>query len=338
MQIEQISASRVNTFIECSFKYFLNYEVYICDKCGEYTFLSELRNIGRNDKICLNPDCNEQKLRKISLPTSWAALNGTICHKVLELYAQAKKEGKKDWRLNWKDNLLKFYLEDYAEFDVDSPPLFYSNADINPCHKKCYIYNKFKKNMCVKFSKKESFCFENIVSDTINLLDKTINKYDKRFENECIETEKEFNIYLNDKVKLTGKIDTIFEIDENTIEIVDYKTGNKTKKYDELLKDLQAKFYFLAASHLFPEKKYCLLTFDYLKKYPVTLTFDKFQNKFIEQKIIKYWKAIEDTTILRRLPLNRDGSIFWYCQRMCSRKLCDEIWKIYYERYGLEGF
>lgn len=334
MHIDQISASRVNTFIECSFKYFLNYEVYICDKCGEYTFLTELKNMNIQDKICLNPDCNEQKLRRMGLPTTWAALNGTICHKVLELYAQARKEGRDDWRLNWKDNLLEFYYYGIDDWEDEYPPIYLSNPiDLTSCDEKCYAYSR-----CSIIPAKGNICFKNTINDTIDLLDKTIHKYDNRFKNECIETEKEFNIYLNDYVKLTGKIDCIFNVDENTIEIVDYKTGNKTKKYDELLKDLQARFYFLAANKLYPDKKYCLLTFDYLKKYPVTLTFDKVQNKSTSQKIIKYWDAISNTTILRRLPLNRDGSIFWYCQRMCSRELCDKVWKVYYERYGLEGF
>ena len=75
--------------------------------------------------------------------------------------------------------------------------------------------------------------------------------------------ENRFLLPNKDYLQITGRIDRIDEIDKNTIEITDYKSGqrspwlgtDKTKKNSETLKkDIQAQIYYLAVKQLFPHE------------------------------------------------------------------------------------
>jgi len=71
---------------------------------------------------------------------------------------------------------------------------------------------------------------------------------------------------------IKGFIDRIDQIDDDTLEIIDYKTGSrssflsddKTKKNSAMLReDIQPRMYHLAAKHLYPHIKHFIITFIY---------------------------------------------------------------------------
>jgi len=71
---------------------------------------------------------------------------------------------------------------------------------------------------------------------------------------------------------LKGTIDLVTEVDENTIEIVDWKFGrrfnwgqNTEKTFESLQEDKQLMFYYYAARQIFPNHKNIILTINFIR-------------------------------------------------------------------------
>ena len=75
--------------------------------------------------------------------------------------------------------------------------------------------------------------------------------------------------------KVRGFMDLVTEVDKETLEVRDYKTGNYTKNTDDAFKDLQMRVYSMVAKDLFPDYDYVVMTLDYLRKGPVSVIFNK---------------------------------------------------------------
>lgn len=146
--------------------------------------------------------------------------------------------------------------------------------------------------------------------------------------------EKYFKIKINpkDDYSVTGKIDRVDKIDEETIEIVDYKTGsrsgfltqNKDKKDAESLsKDIQPKIYFWAAKKLYPWAKTILVTFIYITDGgPVTIIFCDDDLPAIEKELNQMASVILNNNDPRR-------DLTWKCKCFCTygkNGTCDNTW------------
>lgn len=343
MYISTISASRGNTYLDCPFKYFLTYEVYICNDCGEPTYISELQhlNISLNDKICLNPDCGGRSLSKLHLPSNWSGMNGSIIHKVLELYACARKEGKQDWRLNWRENFIDAYFGKLEGFRTPSEifDIMWATTKnqklilpIEHCSECIYGCNT---------SIVGPHCPKRLFDQSIEMISEAIERYDYLFREQCLGTEREFKIPLGEykglSIIIHGFIDIIFGLSDEIVEVVDYKSGSYTKNSQELMDDNQAGIYSIAAKHLYPKHKCHFLTFDYFVRSPVSVTFSDEDDERMRQRVIKIFQQIVDNKSPRRIPLNRDGSLFYKCQYLCHRPTCDKHWTIFQKRYGRSG-
>lgn len=341
MYVTKISASRMDCYITCSFKYFLTYCVYVCDDCGEYTFVSELKHmcISLSQKRCLNPLCNSNRLSKLKLKSSWGAVQGSIIHKVLELYANACMEQapKDDYRWDYRKNFIAAclgqlpdeYFNDVVGLALDKYMNKLRNEfDCDECDIVCEEYRE----LCVeKFVK----CPYWIYSQSLGILEYAISKYDKLYKKDCLTTEQEFNIDLNEDVSINGYIDAVFQ-DDDCIEGVDYKTGAFTQKYEELLNDNQAKIYNLALKHMYPDNS-VLLTFDYFQGSPVSVSFDNKDDEQIKKSVLDVYYRISSDTFPRRIPLCKDGKLSYKCRYMCDRPICDGVYATYKQRYGSWG-
>jgi putative RecB family exonuclease len=80
-----------------------------------------------------------------------------------------------------------------------------------------------------------------------------------------IATEKFFEIPLNNKHVLTGKIDRIDKLPIGAIEIIDYKTDKTLPSQSDVDKNNQLTIYNLATENLWPEVKEIRLTLYFLK-------------------------------------------------------------------------
>lgn len=344
MHVTKASASRMNTFLTCSFKYLLNYEVYICQDCNEPTYITEMKhfNINLGNKKCMNPECGSDNLKKLKMPSNWGAKNGSIIHDVLQLYAIARKEGKDDWRLDWKQNLIDFYLGDIFEHN-DLPDSMKHDSDeemrqlmveqndvvaVGDCSQCQYDCSDKLPSLV---------CPHKIFDRSIQQVGLAINRYDQLYKNLCLGIEHQFNIGLNDKVIINGFFDLVLNPNPDTIEVVDYKSGKSTKTYDDLKQDIQARVYSLAVKHDFPGYKHYFLTFDYFNRSPITVTFSNTEDEWTRNNFIKWFKAIEANTKPTRIPLNRDGTENFKCRGLCNRAICDAQWAIFQKRYGKGG-
>jgi len=346
MNINKTSASRTNTFLTCSFKYLLQYEVYMCEDCGEPTYVTEMKhfNVDLANKKCMNPQCGGDNVKKLTMPSNWGAKNGTIIHNVLELYARARKGGVDDWRLDWKQNLLDFYSGEIlsnpelpngmrGDSDEEMRQLMASQNDVvslGDCSNCEYGY-------CPEWLPSK-VCPRKLIVKSVQHVGLAVKRYDDLYTNSCLGIEHNFNIDIGDGVVINGFFDLVLAPDQETIEIVDYKSGKSTKNYDELKNDIQARLYSLAIKHEFPDYKNFFLTFDYFNRSPVTLTFSNAEDEWTRKNVIKWFKMVEANNNPTRIPLNRDGTINYKCRYICNRDICDAQWNIFQKRYGKGGF
>lgn len=128
---------------------------------------------------------------------------------------------------------------------------------------------------------------------------------------------------LKGNLCLKGTVDLITEVDEDTIEVIDYKTGQrynwgtkKEKTYEDLCRDKQLMMYYYALRQLYPQYKNIMFTIFFMRDGgPFTLTFT---NKDMD----KIYKTIKDTFLdvkANELPVLRDPTR----QVMECAKFCD---------------
>ncbi|KKN98952.1 hypothetical protein LCGC14_0141970 [marine sediment metagenome] len=251
--------------------------------------------------------------------TGLAALQGSIVHKTLEWMCQLKRRGK--------TNVDPMWLLDRAwdELTAESPEIAIrrvttridkETGDLKEAadHKKCRV-----------------------ALETI-LADKHYNPYD----NESIGIEQWFAMEMpgeewecTDKdgnkhqFAARGFIDLVKEIDKETIEIVDWKTGNRKNFHTQedideevLTKEVQPRLYHLAAYFLYPQYKNIIVTFYYANDGgPVTVAFSQDDLARTVAVLHRFFTTVKQDTLLLR---NRH----WTC-KMCSfnnNGICNRVW------------
>lgn len=233
MKIEYLSASRLNTYIDCPFKYFLQYHLA----------LPELRG----DSI--------------------ATHKGSAVHEALELYVNKDPDYIQH---------LKAYYERHKvwEFDNRKP----NRGFPHPVEKNCAECKWLASgNICSIANRSiEDFdgCPKPNFEDDLKILEHTIVRPDSVLKRKIIGAEVAFEKEY-EGFKVRGFMDLLTEIDEETMEVRDYKTGNYTKNTDGAFKDLQMRIYSMIAKELFPKYNYVVMTLDYLRKGPVSVIFSR---------------------------------------------------------------
>jgi hypothetical protein len=130
-------------------------------------------------------------------------------------------------------------------------------------------------------------------------------------------------------LKIRGFIDLVREIDEDTVEIVDWKTGKRVDFYSrrpidtfELLKLVQPRIYHLAASQLYSQYKNIIITFHYIEDGgPITISLGLDDLILTLAAVWRFFDTASKDTLLVR---NRS----WTC-RMCAyerSKICQRVW------------
>lgn len=126
-----------------------------------------------------------------------------------------------------------------------------------------------------------------------------------------------------------GFIDLVHEIDHDTIEIVDWKTGKRNEFYTQkpideivLMREIQPRLYHLAAYFLYPKYKNILVTFYYTNDGgPITIAFSQDDLAMTIATLYRFMQTIKKDTLIRR---NRS----WKC-KMCSfdrNGICSRVW------------
>jgi ATP-dependent exoDNAse (exonuclease V) beta subunit len=243
-----------------------------------------------------------------------AALQGSIVHRVLEIMAKRQKRGKNNidpmllLDRTW-DKLTK--KSPHIEIRRVTTRIDKSTGEFKECadFKKCRI------------------ALETILNDPYyNPYNLKVLSGEQWF---ALEMPKE-EFQCLDKFVVRGYIDLVHEIDEDTIEIVDWKTGNRKNFYTQepinevtLMKEIQPRLYHLAAYFLYPQYKNILITFFYANEGgPVTIALSQDNLTMTIASLHKFFTTVKKDTLIRR---NRS----WRCKNMCSfskNDICTKVW------------
>lgn len=238
-----------------------------------------------------------------------AADLGTITHAALETLAQVKL---------WQQKNEKKFDTDIGIIDVFNP-----NIDEIIDKTFNFYVNKpeYKNNV---WSAKELKDIHKYVNVVLNHNNGQFNPLNKDIES----TEQYINFQIMEpwavladgsRLRITGFVDLVTRVNQNTLEITDYKTGSLTDFHsgkaidiDYAMKDIQLRLYHMALAEKFGCDNNYLLTLFYLKhSKPITITFDC--NTLVETKemIKDRFLSIFNTKIPK---LNRS----WKCTKFCE--------------------
>lgn len=299
MDIEYVSPSRLKIVKSCEFKYLISYLWGWSDELFQYTFASEF---------------------------------GTSIHETLEAYAKFK--GKLDYKTRYKRNILKnkTFFEDMSKAPSKARASFFNNKKCDSCvfniNNKCVLTNQLISSF--------DGCPLGLFNDGLGILEKAIIRYndyfvsglrsDKNPGGKIIGIEAPANISWGigvdgKEIKMNGFIDLLVEYDSDTLLVIDYKTGYSVPSYEECIEELQPRMYSYAVKKMFPNYKYYLVQFDYLRgNSPIEFVFTAEDDEKIRKEVIQLYNHIKSIkTIKRRVEDN-------YCKYMCNRPLCDILW------------
>lgn len=248
-----------------------------------------------------------------------AALQGTIVHKALEWMAKLRKRGKTNidpmWLLHraWDEHIAaspEIEIRKVTTRIDKETGGFKEAADFKKCR----------------------------VAMEVVLADPYVNPYN----NNVVDSERWFALEMpGDEWKcldkdgsehqfaVRGFIDLVNEIDNDTIEIIDYKTGSRKDFYtqqpideDVLTREVQPRLYHLAAYFLYPQYKNILITFYYTNSGgPVTIALSPDDLATTIATLYRFMTTVRKDTLMRR---NR-----WWTCKMCSFErngMCCRVW------------
>lgn len=247
-------------------------------------------------------------------PSNQKADKGTIVHKVLEILAfikQGIQDDKKtiDDDIVGKINIQKYNLEEI----FDSVYGHYITANNH------HEWKEKDRKDCWKWVEK-TLSFNNGMFDPRNRnilcpeqhFDFIIDKPWAKYSFDTDEGKLEGNLALK------GTIDLITQVDENFIEIIDWKTGRrlnwatgKEKTLACLEKDPQLRIYHYAVSHLYPHIENIMITINFINDGgPFSMCFQKSDLIETERMLRDKFEKIKS---VKRPYLNKS----WMCKKLC---------------------
>jgi len=117
-----------------------------------------------------------------------------------------------------------------------------------------------------KVAAREGIADLNIYNDGLVMLSDKLKDFEV---GKIIAVEDKFEVTTDDGVMLTGALDKVIELDEDSLLISDYKTSKFVYTPDEMRSDIQLSMYDIAGSIKFPQYKRIVLSLDYLRKNPL---------------------------------------------------------------------
>jgi hypothetical protein len=242
---------------------------------------------------------------------------GTIFHKVMECLANCKlaiQEGRE----NVQDDVVGEISIDGLENTVFVKEIFQKS------------YTHYSSKSVHKYSPKDK---NDIWSWVESVLD---GPFDPRCRN-IIAAEPSFDIEINkewakydyimpDGTKLTGNlrikgtIDLVTRLDNDTIEVIDWKTGecrdwgkNKPKIWKDFCIDPQLNMYYYALKNRYPDVKNWLSTINYVRTAgPFTVAHDEEDILKVEKMLRRQFEKIKHNTFPSLKTSEK-----WFCKCVC---------------------
>lgn len=247
-------------------------------------------------------------------PSNKKADKGTICHKILEILAVIKKcqqENIKSFqdeavgKINVNkysintiaDKVYKFYSKQFNHHEWDA-------KDYKDCY--AWVTKAIELNNGMFDPRnRDILCPEQHFDLTI---EKPWAKYCYEIDGEKIEGH----------LALKGTIDLITKVDNNTLEIVDWKTGKRLdwatgqeKTHEKLQNDPQLMIYHYAISQLYPQYENIIVTIYFINDGgPFSILFDKKDLARTEDMIRQKFEYIKKN---KKPRLHKT----WMCSKLC---------------------
>ena len=153
------------------------------------------------------------------------------------------------------------------------------------------------------------------------MLNNKLNLFDP--SQKIISMEKFFpekgEIFKINGVPVSGAIDKIIEVDDHTLEIIDYKTNKIAMTSREALFDIQISMYDAVARKMYPEYDTVILTWDYLRPGMSPLRIIKTEEQ--RNTFLEYLKALHDK-ILRTKEEDLKPRINKFCGWCDYKHMC----------------
>lgn len=274
---------------------------------------------------------------------------GTIVHKTLEVLAALKKATQE---LKPRQKYLEIEDDAIGKYRIDKSLLLLDETVNDILEKSFTSYASQSKHEWTKSDKKE--CAK-LVWNTLKF---NGGQFDPR-NRDIIDPEPHFDIPIeedwakftyeidgktvNGQLAIKGTIDLVTKVSDDTVEVVDWKTGRRLdwatgeeKDAVKLSKDAQLLLYNYAISKLYPQYKQAIMTIYFIKDGgPFSLCFDKSD----QEKFLKMLKNRFEQIRVNNTPKPIDPSRSnWKCSKLCH--FCRNNWPgsdknmcIYIEEY-----
>jgi len=306
MDCSALSPSRIATTKNCEFKYFLQYHIRLPEAKESNIYglkgtaaHTALEFYGNHIRLLKSPELAEELKDKTSVD-----------------YIQALKDYYAETKL-WKTD------DRYGTDRKGNPKGF-----PHPVAKQCEICPwATKAGLCSIVNKpyvSVEGCPQPNFEDDLSLVHWTIEEADEYpvfTEGEIIGCEVEFTLELEDGVIIRGVIDLVVKQDDDTLEIIDFKSGNKTLGYDAALTDPQMRIYSMAAKILWPEYETYITSLFYIRKRKmVSCVFGEQDDKDTLKAVKSHWNKIRNN----KNPYRSQRS-FWLCNFCVGHDTCGQI-------------
>jgi hypothetical protein len=247
-------------------------------------------------------------------PSNKKADKGTICHKVLEILAIIKQ--------NQQDNIDRFIDDVIGEVNVKNYNLDHIIENVYGYYSKQCSHHEWKpidfkdcKEWTYKALSLNNGMFDPRNRDILSpeqhfdiLIEKPWAKYSYNFDNEVLEGH----------LGLKGTIDLITRVDDNTLEVIDWKTGKRLdwatgqeKTHAKLQNDPQLMIYHYAISKIFPQYEHIIITIYFINDGgPFSILFTKDDLYRTEEMLKNKFDIIKKS---RKPRLNKT----WMCNKLC---------------------
>ncbi len=252
-------------------------------------------------------------------PPNLKAQLGTIVHKVMECLAACKK------RLQYGEHAtMSIDDEHIGKVSFTKKSLYTKKFVVEILDRSFEHYSQSDKTN--NYSSKE---YKTCEEWTFKALNYNNGQFDPR-NRDIIAPEQEFDlpimedwaIFEGGRLAIKGTIDLITEIENNTIEVVDWKTGarknwatGEEKTYEKLQDDAQLLLYHYAISRIFPQYDHIIMTIFFIRDGgPFSMCFDKSDNdKFLDKLRKRYSEILKDVQPKPVDPTRRN----FKCQKLC---------------------
>jgi CRISPR/Cas system-associated exonuclease Cas4 (RecB family) len=247
-------------------------------------------------------------------PSGFAADKGTIVHKIMEILACIKHAEQKKEKFVDDDIVGKLDIKNYNLDDIIKKVFVYYST-MSPLHKWTEKELKLCSDWTYKALQDNNGTFDPRVREIIQPEQHFDIVIDKPWSHYKYETPEGV---LEGQLAIKGTIDLITKVNDNTLELIDYKTGKRLdwatgeeKTLAKLYKDPQLKIYHYAISKLFPEYDHIIASINYINDGGTySVCFDKSDLADTEDMIRAKFEKIKNTNKPR---LNKS----WKCTKLC---------------------